>query len=138
MAYPTNHLATGAHEVSLFDRSGRLVSTAGFWVASAEARPTVAVERDRLKVGEAIDVRWAEAPGYRWDWVGVYADGAAPDSEGQPLLWRHTRATVFGAARLDREAEGEGWPLPPGTYQVHLFEDDAYVPLVSTRFVVVP
>jgi endonuclease/exonuclease/phosphatase family metal-dependent hydrolase len=138
MAYPTRDLATGAHEVSLFDRSGRPVSTAGFWVASAEARPTVAVENDRVKAGEAIAVRWTEAPGYRWDWVGVYADGAALDSEGQPLLWRHTRATVVGTARLDGEAEGEGWPLQPGTYHVHLFEDDAYEPLASARFLVVP
>ena len=107
-------------------------------MASAEARPSVVVQRDRVKAGEAIDVRWAEAPGYRWDWVGVYPEGVDPDAEGQPILWRHTRATVTGAARLDGTAEGEGWPLRPGNYRVHLFEDDAYDPLASARFVVVP
>ena len=138
MAFPTKDLAPGPHEVALFDRAGRLVSTASFWVANPEARPSVAVERDRVKVGEAIDVRWAEAPGSRWDWVGVYPQGVDPDAEGQPLLWRHTRATVAGKVLLDGAAEGDGWPLRPGVYRVCLFEDDAYKPLASAPFTVKP
>lgn len=134
----TKELAPGAYEVTLFDRSGGLASSAAFWVAGAEARPRIVVERDRLRVGEAIAVRWAEAPGSRWDWVGVYPEGVDPDAEGQPLLWRHTRATVAGATRLDGTAEGEGWPLRPGAYRVCLFEDDAYRPLASAAFTVEP
>ena len=138
MAFATKGLAPGAHEVVLFDGAGQLLSTASFWVARDEARPTIAVERDRVKSGEAIDLRWAEAPGLRWDWVGVYPEGIDPDAEGQPLLWRHTRATVAGKARLDATAEGEGWPLRPGPYRVCLFEDDAYKPLASAPFTVEP
>jgi exonuclease III len=136
MALPTKGLAPGAHEVTLFDRSGRAVSTAGFWVASLETRPSVTLERERLKVGDGIAVSWAEAPAFRWDWVGVYAEGIEPEAEGQPLLWRHTRATVAGTMRLDATAEGEGWPLPPGAYRACLFEDDAYQPLACARFTV--
>jgi hypothetical protein len=128
----------GAHQASLFDRSGRLVGTAPFWIAAPEARPRVAVGADRVKAGAAVDVRWDEAPGYRWDWIGIYAEGVVPESEGQPLLWRHTRATVAGRARLDGTAEGEGWPLVPGAYRVYLFEDDAYAPLAEARFTVEP
>jgi len=138
MRLPTKDMAPGAHDVALFDRSGRLVSGASFWVAPAEARPSLAVERDHLKPGEAVGVQWSEAPGYRWDWVGVYPEGVNPDAEGQPLVWRHTRATVVGAARLDSTAEGDGWPLRPGDYRACLFEDDAYEPLVCARFVVEP
>jgi hypothetical protein len=101
-------------------------------------RPAVAVERPRVKTGEAIDVRWTEAPGERWDWVGVYAEGSAPDTEGKTLVWRHTRATVAGGARLDGTAEGDGWPLAPGAYRVFLFEDDAYTPLASATLIVEP
>jgi hypothetical protein len=96
------------------------------------------VGADRVKAGAAVDVRWDEAPGYRWDWIGIYAEGVVPESEGQPLLWRHTRATVAGRARLDGTAEGEGWPLVPGAYRVYLFEDDAYAPLAEARFTVEP
>jgi hypothetical protein len=133
MALPTKDLAPGAHEVTLLDLSGRSVSTAGFWLAGPEARPSVTLERDRLKAGEGIAVRWTEAPAFRWDWVGVYAEGVEPEADGQPLLWRHTRATVAGATRLDATAEGEGWPLAPGAYRVCLFEDDAYQPLACAR-----
>jgi hypothetical protein len=91
-----------------------------------------------VRPGEAIEVRWSEAPGYRWDWVGVYAEGVKPEAEGQPLLWRHTRATVAGAIRLDGTAEGEGWPLRPGAYRVYLFEDDAYEPRAEARLEVEP
>jgi hypothetical protein len=107
-------------------------------VANAEARPAVAVERPRVRTGEPIDVRWTEAPGERWDWVGVYAEGSVPDAEGQTLVWRHTRATVAGGTRLDGTAEGDGWPLRPGAYRVFLFEDDAYTPLASTPLTVEP
>jgi endonuclease/exonuclease/phosphatase family metal-dependent hydrolase len=139
LTYETRDLVPGAYEVSLLDRSGRLASTAAFWVASAEPRPSVTLGRARIKAGEAIDVRWTEAPGNRWDWVGVYAEGVDPQSDGaQPLVWRHTRATVTGAARLDAHAEGDGWPLHPGKHKVCLFEDDAYVPLACAGLMVEP
>jgi hypothetical protein len=138
VAYPTRDLARGPYEVALLDRSGRLVSSAGFWVASGVPRPLILPQRERVKVGEAVEVRWEEAPGCRWDWVGVYPDGAVPEKAGQPLLWRHTGALVAGATRLDAEAEGEGWPLRPGSYRVHLFEDDAYTSLAAARFFVEP
>ena len=137
MVYATKDLGPGEHEIALSDR-GRFVSKVSFWVTNAEPRPTIAVERPRVKTGEAVDVRWTEAPGERWDWVGVYAEGSVPEAEGKTLLWRHTRATVAGSARLDGTAEGEGWPLPPGAYRVFLFEDDAYTPLASTTFTVEP
>jgi exonuclease III len=135
---PTQDLRPGVYQVVLFDRSGRLRSAASFAVVEDGAQPSVTVARQRLRSGEAIEVRWANAPGFRWDWVGVYPQGLKPDAEGQPLLWRHTRATVAGGARLDAEAEGEGWPLKAGSYEVYLFEDDAYRPLAGARLVVEP
>jgi hypothetical protein len=71
--------------------------------------------------------------------VGVYAEGVDPQSDGaQPLVWKHTRATVAGTARLDATAEGEGWPLGPGKHKVCLFEDDAYVPLACAALTIAP
>ena len=138
MSIATTQLAPGPHNVVLVDPAENLVSRASFWVAASEAKPAIAVERERVRPDQPIDVRWTEAPGYRWDWVGVYAAGTDPDSEGQPLLWRHTRATVAGIARLDSTAEGDGWPLRPGSYRTCLFEDDAYVPLACAPFTVEP
>jgi hypothetical protein len=137
MFYPTQNLAAGEHQIALEDR-GRFVGFVSFWVTNPDAAPQVALGRERVKTGEALDVRWSDAPGSRWDWVGVYAEGVTPESEGQALLWRHTRATVAGQARLDGTAEGDGWPLRPGAYRVFLFEDDAYTPLASTSLTVEP
>ena len=71
LSFATADLPPGLHEVALVDASGQRLSTASFWVSNTEARPAVAVERPRVRTGEPIDVRWTEAPGERWDWVGV-------------------------------------------------------------------
>jgi endonuclease/exonuclease/phosphatase family metal-dependent hydrolase len=138
MVYATADLSPGAHLATLLDAAGRVLSTATFWVASSAAKPTISVENDRVKTGAPIAVRWTEAPGSRWDWIGVYPDGVDPSTEHDPLVWRHTRAVVVGSLHLDATAEGEGWPLRPGAYRVHLFEDDAYLPLASAPLFVEP
>jgi hypothetical protein len=138
MRYPTAELAPGAYHAALLAASGRRLAAAPFWILPEGAPPRVELERVRAKVGAPVDVSWSGAPASRWDWVGVYPAHEAPASGRQPLLWRHTGATVAGEARLDAEAEGEGWPLPAGAYRVFLFEDDRYDPLASAALTVEP
>jgi hypothetical protein len=79
-------------------------------------------------------VRWWNAPGNRWDWVGVYERGADPNVDPY-LTWFYTRSSIRGAGMLDARAEGP-WPLPPGRYSVYLLADDAYDILARTGFVI--
>lgn len=136
VVFATADLVAGAYEVVLLDGSGQLRSAAPVYVMAADGRPSVSVGSP-LKSGQAIEARWAGAPGNRWDWVGVYAEGTDPERR-QPLLWRHTRAAVVGSVSLDRTAEGDGWPLRPGAYRLYLCEDDGYRALASAAFIVEP
>jgi len=138
LEYPTGGLAAGAHEIVLLDASGRRLAAAPFRVADPGSTPAISGP-EAVRAGRPIEARWTNAPGSRWDWVGVYADGIDPQADAaEPLLWLHTRARVDGAVALDASAEGPGWPLKPGTHRLHLFEDDAYEPLASASFVVLP
>jgi len=137
LRFPTEGVAPGAYEAQLLDSSRGVVSRAPFWVEPRDARPQVGTDRDSYKAGEAITVAWRHAPGNRWDWVGVYPAGADPRN-GDPGLWRHTKATIAGTAVLDANAEGGGWPLTPGKYDVHLLLDDSYESLAEASFEVLP
>lgn len=133
----TRDLNRGAWDVQLLSSSGAIQARARFWLTAPDARPGVGTSKRKFRAGEAIVAHWHDAPGNRWDWVGVYvarADLADPN----PLLWRHTGSTVAGSAVLDQAAEGGGWPLRPGVYRVALGLDDSYAVLAESLFEVVP
>jgi uncharacterized protein YfaS (alpha-2-macroglobulin family) len=128
----------GAYRAVLRDASGGALSAFPFWVQGKDAKPEVAVSKTRYATGEPIVVTWHNAPGNRWDWVGVYRAAADPSREGSPL-WQHTKTAIDGAAILDANAEGgEGWPLPPGEYVACLMKDDSDTVLASAPFRVAP
>ncbi len=137
MRIPTEGMSPGAWEVLLVNAGGAVLTRAPFWVTALGGTPAVAASTGRYRSGEAITVRWQDAPGDRWDWVGVYPPGAKPETEN-PLLWRHIGSRVAGQLVLDRSAEGGGWPLAPGPYRLVLALDDSYVVLAETRFEVAP
>ena len=90
----------------------------------------------RGSTGSAIrsHVRWWNAPGNRWDWVGVYERGADPNVASY-LTWFYTRSTIRGRGTLDAASSGP-WPLPPGRYSIYLLADDGYDILARTGFLV--
>jgi hypothetical protein len=138
LGFATGDLPAGAHEIALTDAAGRRLAAARFRVRAPGSTPLVAAPGS-VKSGQPIEARWTNAPGNRWDWVGVYPEGVDPKADAaEPLLWRHTRATVDGAVVLDASSEGPGWPLKPGPHRLYLFEDDAYEPLASSPFAVSP
>jgi hypothetical protein len=137
LRFPTGSLAPGAYQAALLNSAGAVVSVGPFWIEPRDAKPQVGTDRSSYKPGEPITVAWRHAPGNRWDWVGVYPAGADPKG-GDPGVWRHTQATVAGTTVLDANADGAGWPLAPGRYDVQLLLDDAYESLAEASFEVLP
>lgn len=100
--------------------------------------------RPTYRVGEPIEVRWAGGPGFRWDWIAVFA-APVTDPRDAHLIWRHTGARAEGAVRLDGEAAivdqssvGGRWPLAPGAYEAAYLLDDGPDRLARVAFVIEP
>jgi endonuclease/exonuclease/phosphatase family metal-dependent hydrolase len=127
----------GAYRAVLRDASGGTLSAFSFWVQAKDAKPEVTVAKPRYATGEPIVVTWRNAPGNRWDWVGVYRASTDPERESS-LLWSHTETAIDGRAVLDSTNEGEGWPLLPGDYVACLLYDDSAKVLASVPFTVTP
>ncbi len=132
---PTTGVAPGAHEAVVMGPDGAVLARQPYWIVAKGAKPTLTTSKRAYKQGEPIVVRWANAPGQRWDWVGLYP--AAKADIPKPMLWRHTKATIAGEGSLDGDSEAEVWPLPPGKYSVKLLLDDGYTRLAESGFEVV-
>ncbi len=133
----TNSLTPGPYTVAVKDSDGTTVASNAIWVRAVGAEPNVATGSATYGVGDPIDVTWQDAPGNKWDWIGIYKRGADPNV-AYYKLWTYTDATVGGAATIDRAVSGGPWPLPPGKYGVLLLADDSYAELARAGFVVGP
>lgn len=151
VSFATAALAPGAYDAVLVS-GGAVQSRAEFWVYAAGTPTTVATSKRTYVVGEPIEVSWRAAPGFRWDWLGVYSPGSTATSphsarcnagcanNGRYLLYAYTRTAIEGSAVIDASAaEGSAnWPLKPGTYAIRFLVDDGYRSIaVSANFKVV-
>lgn len=132
LTVPTASMRRGAYEVVLVSPSGDDLARAPFWVQAAGGEPEIGTSRPVYAVGEPIDVTWRFTPGNRWDWVGVYRQGADP-RRASYLLWVRTGGTVEGSAVIDDDVPG-AWPLEAGAYTAYLLRDDSYVALAGGDF----
>jgi hypothetical protein len=135
VTFLTDDLAAGAYELVLLDAGGSERSRAPVWLKEPGTGPVVATDEATYEVGEPIGVTWTNAPGDRWDWVGIYRRGRDPRVRSY-LLWAYTGSSVAGSVTLDASAPG-GWPLPAGRYSVYLLEDDGYRTLARGDFEIV-
>ena len=127
-------LGTGDYRVRLLGPGGVVVATAPFSVAAADATPALTLDAAAYKVGDPITASWRDAPGSRWDWIGVYARGADPLVDSY-LYYVYTDQEVMGSVVIDASGEGD-WPLPPGEYDAHYLLDDGYASLAVAPFTV--
>ena len=82
--------------------------------------------------GEPIGVTVKNAPGDRWDWLGIYHRGANP-LVASYLLWGYTHSAIDGTFSL-RPSGIFAVPLTPGRYSVYLLRDDLYVKIAGANF----
>ena len=151
VVFATDDLSPGTYDALLVGSGGSVLSRSRVWLYPAGTPPSVRVLRASYEVGEPIRVRWRAAPGYRFDWLGVYSAGRGPAQNaedcnagtcgnGHYLLYTYTNARIQGGTPIGRDA-GVGyrtWPLKVGTYEVRLLLDDGYRLLaISDSFKVV-
>lgn len=132
---PPPMLTAGRYRVTL-RAPGHVAQHRTFEVRPRGAEPVVDVPGARYGVGEPVEIDWAGAPGNRNDYVAIYVPGVKPRA-GAEVAWAYIGGEPSGSLRLDDTTAGAGWPLPPGTYQAHLLEDDGYrILATSAPFVV--
>ena len=141
LTFATGQLKPGHCTVSLLDAAGKVLSYRAFWVKAKGAHARVFTAKPVYQVGQPIVVQWRNAPGERWDWVGVYDRGADPNV-AYYWLWHYTDASIAGHCTLDRTPPyfsygPQPWPLKPGKYSVYLLRDDGYSIIARGAFRVV-
>jgi hypothetical protein len=113
-----------------------VLSSTPIWIyrrgATAELRP----DKNRYRVGEPIEVAFANAPGMALDWVSLYR--CADDGCGEPtsyLVYGYTSNAIEGSVIIGPESLSgtESWPLPAGRYVARLLVDDGYRFVAESR-----
>lgn len=120
---------------ALLEGAGHLVlSRFPFWVAAPGAPAVVRTSRKVFGAGQPIGVTVRDAPGDRWDWLGIYKRNGDPNVDPY-LLWIYTKSAIDGRFHLGANAQGT-WPLPRGRYTVYLLRDDLYVAIARADFTI--
>ncbi len=88
--------------------------------------------KSEVMPGEDIAVTWSGAPGFRFDWIGLYRRGAP--SVYDYLYFGYTGARHEGKTTIPANALPEA--LAPGAYELRLQLDDGYQTLAVAPFVV--
>ena len=146
LSFDTTGLPPRAYEAALLAKDGRVLARIPFWLYAAGTPTTVTTSRTVYAQGEPIEVSWANAPGMKWDWLGLYEAGANDGSpiattcfsgycgNGHYLLYEYTDASIEGTASFTASsAPGYAtWPLRPGVYEVRLLLDDGYRSVASS------
>ena len=129
----TTDLAIGENALNLVSEDGLPVTTGSLWVREPGTETVVTTSQAAYAQNVPIQVSWTNAPGNKWDWVGVYKRGADPNIAWYKN-WLYTEATIEGSAKINGHASGGPWPLPPGKYDVLLLADDSYAELGRAPF----
>ena len=140
---------TGEYEAELVDMTGDVVASTTFFLYPPSTEASITTSKKIYKVGEPIEVSWADAPGMKWDWMSVFPAGSglknphAADcatgycGNGSYSLYEYTHASIEGTTTLSEQSTGP-WPIKPGRYDVRLLVDDGYTrAAVSAPFEIV-
>ena len=146
VTFGTGTLAPGAYEAVLLDSAGDIPSRSPFWLYAPGTPAMVFTSKSEYISGEPIQVSWANAPGFRWDWLGIYSPGESDSSKvstrrtsgyggnGHYRLYTYTRTAIEGTTTFSSDSFPgyQEWPLAPGNYEIRLLLDDGYRSLASS------
>lgn len=128
--FGTGGLAPGAYAVALRDAEGKELARAPFWIVARDGAATVALDKQAYAPGETLTATWSNAPGNRYDWLGIYKQGEAADDNY--LYFFYVNGAVAGSLALTKEMLGAD--LEPGAYALRLELDDGYSRLAAVPF----
>jgi hypothetical protein len=128
--FGTGGLAPGAYAVAMRDAEGKQLARAPFWIVARDGAATVTLDKQTYAPGEPITATWSNAPGNRYDWLGIYKKGEAADDAY--LQFFYVNGTVAGSLALTKEMLGAD--LEPGSYELRLELDDGYSRLAAVPF----
>jgi endonuclease/exonuclease/phosphatase family metal-dependent hydrolase len=130
--FGTRDLGAGTYRAALLDDRGRVQASSRFWVLPRAAQPRIDPVKRSFAAGEPIRLRWRNAPGNKYDWVGIFRSG--------PLdVYDYLGFSYLGARPNGRVSFAPGdlySKLTPGRYVAGLFLDDGYSVLARTSFTV--
>lgn len=124
----------GRYDAVMMDGEGKELARTRFSIVSADAKATISVTQAAVKTGGDIAVAWTGAPGFRFDWVGVYRKNEPSVYNYLGFVYtgaKHEGELTFPAADLYEE-------LAPGDYEVRLMHDDHYATLAVAPFTISP
>lgn len=124
----------GRYDAVMMDGEGKELTRTRFSIVSADAKATISVTQAAVKTGGDIAVAWTGAPGFRFDWVGVYRKNEPSVYNYLGFVYtgaKHEGELTFPAASLYEE-------LAPGDYEVRLMHDDHYATLAVAPFTISP
>lgn len=81
--------------------------------------PELSIEKDKYEEGEDIKIKFANAPGLKDDWIGIYRMGEVPGTADLSDSWDYTQQAKEGEMTLTKD-------LPKGYYFVSYFTRGAY------------
>jgi endonuclease/exonuclease/phosphatase family metal-dependent hydrolase len=133
---PTVRLSTlglepGGYDAVLLDAAGVERARTAFHVVSEDGRATLEVLAPVVTGGD-VTLRFAGAPGFKLDWVGIYRKGAA--SVYDYLGFAYTGSRIEGTLSFPADALYE--ELAPGDYEARLMFDDHYRVMAVAPFTV--
>ena len=102
-------------------------------IGQSSSAVTLVLDKTEYASGEAIVAVFADGPGNKKDWIGLYAQGTSPGSgSAQAFLYvdgscNGRRAKTNGTVTFDSaESCFVSWPLAPGNYKAYFCENDGY------------
>ncbi len=114
-----------------------LLTLAGAAAARAQANPSLVSQYAIYFAGEDLVFRFANGPGNRLDWIGIYPEGTEPGSVAS-TRWFYVDNTQQGNVALrEGTVTFAGGLNLAGTWTAYLLLNDGYTQLASTTFTVI-
>ncbi len=136
VTFATNYLESGNYEVRLHaNGSGMELATDTFSVSGSA--PVISADKSTYSPGETITVSYSNAPGYQYDWIGIFQEGDPALSYQDYLYTDNTKsgtASNFnGTVTFTTTNIGI---LSPGNYETRLYCNGSSSQLASDTFTV--
>ena len=125
-------IAPGAYDAILLAPDGAEQARTRFSVIPENAKATLTLTSATVRPGADIALDFSGAPGFRFDWVGIYHAGEP--SVYNYLGFAYTGARHQGSLRFPADVLYE--ELTPGAYEARLMFDDHYETLAIAPFTV--